>query len=42
MTHFFISYKSDDFGFAEHLKDYIKRAGFAVWMDSDRLKAGQH
>lgn len=41
MSHIFISYKSEDGDFADLLKSKIKDAGFSIWMDTDRLNAGQ-
>lgn len=41
MAHVFISYQHDDVDFAENLKHRVEKAGFEVWMDSDRLSAGE-
>lgn len=41
MAHVFISYAHSDFEFAENLKNRIEKAGFEVWMDEDKLRAGE-
>lgn len=41
MPHIFISYRHDDVDFAENVKHRVEKAGFDVWMDSDKLNAGE-
>lgn len=42
MAHVFVSYAHDDFEFADILRDELKTAGFDVWIDEERLTAGEN
>jgi hypothetical protein len=37
----FISYSHNDSDFAELLKGKLEQAGFEVWLDEERLRAGE-
>lgn len=41
MAHVFISYKSADHKFAFELKSQLEKAGYEVWIDKERLRAGE-
>jgi HEAT repeat protein len=40
VSHAFISYAHNDFEFAENLKHHLERANVEIWMDEERLRAG--
>lgn len=41
MSHIFISYSHHDTEFVERLKAELRRANFMVWVDDERLRAGE-
>lgn len=42
MSHIFVSYSHDDGDFVEKLKEKLDEAGFATWMDEEKLRIGEN